>query len=191
MESKLVLDNLRDIVENNKKIGILVSGGFDSALLLYLCCEFEKDNEFFTFVVDRPNKSLYFNQIVIDWINKKFNKNLKSIVVGHKSYHHSAHVRAAIIEILNFPLDVLLGGDTAKPAELPSGPNRSKSQNSKVLQPFYELTKDKLVKISLDFGVSELLNITGTCGVGKIPACGECWPCQEKTWALNQNNISL
>jgi 7-cyano-7-deazaguanine synthase in queuosine biosynthesis len=187
----LILDNLRYIVNNNKKIGIFVSGGFDSALLLYLCCKFEKDNEFLTFVVDRPNKSLYYNQIVIDWINKKFNKNLNSIVVGDRNHHHSTHVRSAVIEVLNFSLDILLLGDTANPDILPVGPNRRKSLNPKVFQPFYEITKDKLVKMSLDFEVSELLNITGTCGVGKIPACGDCWPCQEKTWALNQNNISL
>lgn len=186
-----MLDNLKHIINNNKKIGIFVSGGFDSALLLFLCCEFEKDNEFFTFVIDRPNNSLYYNQIVIDWINKKFNKNLKSMVVGNKNQHHSSIITSAAIEVLNFPLDILLLGDTANPDMLLHGPNRIKSVNPKILQPFYELTKDKLIKISLDFKVSELLSITGTCGEGEMLACGKCWPCREKTWALNQNNINL
>ena len=82
-------------------------------------------------------------------------------------------------------------GDTANPDVLPPGPNRKKSSNPKVLQPFYEITKDKLVKLALEFQVDELLNITGTCGKGMIPDCGECWPCLEKNWALNQNNIIL
>ena len=188
---KLVLDNLKRVLNNNKKIGIFVSGGFDSALLLYLCCELGKDNEFFTFVIDRHNNSLHYNKIVIDWINKKFNKNLKSIIVGNKNHHHSVAVTLALFEVLKFPVDVFLLGDTANPSVLPLGPNRRKSSNPKVIQPFYDITKDKLVQISLKFQVEELLNITGTCGNDSIPACGECWPCQEKKWALTQNNISL
>jgi 7-cyano-7-deazaguanine synthase in queuosine biosynthesis len=184
-----MIDNLKDILKTHKKVGIFVSGGFDSALLLYLCCEFDNSNEFTIFVIDRPNKSLHFNNIVLDWINKKFNKNLKAILIGNKDAHHSVQVKLAVIDSIKFPLDVVLLGDTANPKELPPGPNRGKSTSSRVLRPFYEFTKDQLVKIALKFNVGELLDITGTCGEGKIPECGMCWPCQEKKWALLQNGI--
>jgi hypothetical protein len=184
-----MIENLKDILKMHKSIGIFVSGGFDSALLLYLCCKFGKDNEFFIFVIDRPNKSLYFNNIVMEWINKKFDKNLKPILIGNKNFHHFIQVKLAVFDAMQYPIDVLLLGDTANPVDLPSGPKRGKSTNPKILQPFYEHTKDYLIKIAFDLDVNELLDITGTCGRGEIPACGTCWPCQEKNWALSQNGI--
>jgi 7-cyano-7-deazaguanine synthase in queuosine biosynthesis len=186
-----MIDNLTSILKTHKTIGIFVSGGFDSALLLYLCCKLSKDNEFLIFVIDRPNKSLHFNNIVLEWINKKFNICLSAIEVGDKTTHHSVQVKLAIMDAIKYPADVLLLGDTANPKELPPGPNRGKSTSSKVLQPFYEVTKDQLVKLALEFNVGELLEITGTCGSGKIPECGICWPCQEKKWALSQNGIVI
>jgi 7-cyano-7-deazaguanine synthase in queuosine biosynthesis len=186
-----MIENLKDILRKHKTIGIFVSGGFDSALLLYLCCEFGKDNEFHIFVIDRPNKSLYFNARVLDWINRKFNKNLTATLIGNKNAHHSIQVKMAVIDALKFPLDVLLLGDTANPNELPPGPKRGKSFSPKILQPFYTSTKDHLVKLALEYNVRELLDITGTCGTGSIPACGTCWPCQEKAWALLKNGITI
>lgn len=186
-----MIDNIKDILKTHKTVGIFVSGGFDSALLLYLCCKFGKDNEFFIFVIDRPNKSLYFNKIVLDWINKKFNKNLMPILIGNKDAHHSVQVKLAVLDSMKFPMDVLLLGDTSNPKELPPGPPRGNSTSARVLQPFYQFTKDYLVKLALEFDVSELLDITGTCGEGEIPGCGICWPCQEKKWALLQNGFAV
>jgi hypothetical protein len=186
-----MIDNIKSILNTHKTIGIFVSGGFDSALLLYLCCKYSNDNEFLIFVIDRPNKSLYFNNVVIDWINKKFDRNLKSMLIGNKDAHHSVQVKLAVIDAMQSPAEVLLLGDTANPKDLSPGPNRGTSRNSKILQPFYEYTKDQLIKVALNFEVGELLDITGTCGNGTIPACGTCWPCQEKNWALLQNGISV
>ena len=109
--------------------------------------------------------------------------------VGTSLVHHSMQVISGIKEAKKFPIDVIILGDTKNPPNLPDGPTRPKSNDSRVLQPFFEITKDYLIKEAITLGIQDLIHITGTCGRGSNPACQECWQCQEKTWALKQNNL--
>ena len=186
----MLSQKIKEILIQHQTIGIFVSGGFDSALLLYLCHLLKNNNTFVLFTVARENNSVFYSKRVVDWIDAKFNINSKINFVGTSVVHHSVQVISGIKEAKKFPIDVIILGDTKNPPELPGGPTRPKSNDSRILQPFFEITKDYLIKEAITLGIQDLLDITGTCGRGLNPACQECWQCQEKTWALQKNNLA-
>lgn len=187
----MLSSRIKEILQNHRRIGIFVSGGIDSTLILYLCYLLKREeNEFLLFTVPRPNNSLHFSKQVLKWIDKKFLTTSKTHIVGTSDVHHSKQVLSGIITALQFPIDVIVLGDTRNPAELPGGPNRGLSTNLRVLQPFIDVTKDEIIKEIVNLGVQEIIDITGTCARGLSPECRECWPCQEKLWALAKNNLA-
>jgi 7-cyano-7-deazaguanine synthase in queuosine biosynthesis len=173
---------LTDILANNQRIGVFVSGGFDSALLLYMLYLYKSQHEIHVFVIDRPNDSLASAKKVINWIEERFGVTCLVHTVGNSNSHHSLHVITGLMDAKKFGLDVLLLGDTANPAELVGGPNRPISNSTVVQQPFITYTKDKLVRISSLLNVLELLDISHSCELPVV--CGQCWHCREKEWAI-------
>jgi 7-cyano-7-deazaguanine synthase in queuosine biosynthesis len=58
----------------------------------------------------------------------------------------------------------------------------------KLVYPFANMLKDKLVQIMFDEGQEDLANITHSCTERTEGRCNICWQCQERAWAFNQLN---
>ena len=182
----MLVNNIKEILANNKHIGIFISGGFDSALLLYLVKVFQQDNKISLFTVDRFNLSIKYSKVVCDWINEKFNDNLTVNIVGNPKTLPDLQVRSGFKDAFNYDVNIILLGDTTNPQEITGGYFRQLSQNPKIIQPFFSVTKDKLVELAKEYNVLELLNITHSCGENTDQECGVCWNCKEKIWAMNK-----
>ena len=205
-----IITDLEVLLEKYQSIGLLVSGGLDSTLLAYLLHDIVSKknltNTFQFFVVPRPDDSVLHVNRVVDYISKHFNIRPIIHVVCTGDLHHSKQVTSGIREALeNYDCDIFLSSITTNPPEkLPNyaygtflepdgtsydGPIRIKSWHSKLLDPFWDYTKEDTVKIIKDYNLIDIMNLTHTCTGSKSIRCNRCWQCCERSWAFNKNNF--
>ena len=117
---------------SNNRVGFLISGGFDSGLLLYASCLICKQNDiipnFVILTVPRYDDSVVHSNRIVSWINSSFDLSLHPMVVGNPDLHHSQQVLSGLQEAHKKNLaDLFLLADTANPPTLPNGPIRNRS----------------------------------------------------------------
>lgn len=195
----IILDDIIRIVKTFNRIGISVSGGFDSALLSYLIfetrAELGTDNivEFFT--VPRYDDSVIHAKRIIDFIDGRFNIGAYSThtIVGNPDIHHSLQVDSGLREMLACDrLDIILAGENIVPPEdeVPGGPIRYRGKPAKLYKPFFDYTKDVIIQLAIDKNLTEVMELSHTCTESKMYRCGNCWQCKERAWAFRQCNYT-
>lgn len=176
-------------LEENKKIGIMFSGGVDSTLLLYLLCKqgAEKNCTIVPFTIPRLTGALDYAYTIIDYFDYMLDIKLdETNIVGKQYDPHETFVGYGIAEAMNYELDYIYVGSTKNPdIEIEGSPNRFKYSYYKVKQPFFDLTKYDIVKMYHDLGIQDLLRLTHSCSVQRINECGQCFFCKEKQWAIS------
>ena len=176
----------------SKQYGIMLSGGLDSAILLYLLIQQEPKIQLQPFTIPKFDGSSLYADPIIDYVSKKFNVEIpKTILVGDPTIHHRLQSTIAVGEILrNYNIDFLFNALNQNPPELshlPGAPIRDKkSTHSKILLPFVEMHKDQILKLLEDF---ELVNLTHSCTEKKVGRCNVCWQCTERAWAFSRLGI--
>jgi hypothetical protein len=208
---KNILSDVEEVLEKYHKIGLMVSGGLDSSLLAYLLLHFkyknQKNNEIVFFVVPRPDDSVVHVNRVVDYLDNHFNQPKSTIhIVGTGELHHSKQVTSGMKDaVLNYDCDIYLSSTTTNPPELLpnyeygkfrepdgtpyNGPIRKKSWHPKLIDIFWDYTKEDTVKIVKDMNLVEIMNLTHTCTGSKLLRCEKCWQCCERAWAFNKNNF--
>jgi hypothetical protein len=187
----MIREPIKEVLLNNKKIGLFVSGGLDSGLLIYLVHvlrdELKTDNQFTVYTVSRPNNSLFHTHRILDWVYEKFGIRYNINQVGTDQVHHTLHVITGLKQAAKDDIDIFMLGDTKNPVEVENGPNRQVMKGAKRLsQPWGELTKDHIVQETIDSGLVDLMLISHSCERPDDGACGECWHCDERAWAFNK-----
>lgn len=196
METLSRLDSKKIVVEiqQNKKYGIMLSGGLDSAMLLYLILLENKFCNIQPFSIPKHDGSHRYVQGILEYFNTEFDIKLpEPIIVGHPDIHHSQQSRVAITELfLKYPVDYLFIGLNQNPP-LPWGnanwerPNRPlKSDDPRIILPFIELYKTHIVDLIFQHDQKYLLNLTHTCTEQTVGRCGQCFQCNERSWAFEQ-----
>ena len=190
------------IPPNVKKLGLMVSGGLDSALLLYLITKEIKDKqldvELMTYTVNKQNvnSTVHANNII------KIIENLNDIkinnaIVGSDEAHSDYEIIFGVSDALNrerktnIPLGILYLATTAVPEELAKeagAPARSRQTNFAVVQPWGAETKDNVVKLAVENKLFTLIENSHSCTTRSDYHCGGCWMCKERKWAFEKNN---
>ena len=191
-----------DIPDNVSTIGIMVSGGLDSAVLLYLLAKEIHDTDSFVklhvFCVPRPTDGSDCHTLaIIEYINVHIGNVISSYTVrGEVDMHHSSIVHLAYMDILDSGIvDCIFLGDTDNPdSDLPgvcptSWPNRLEDRRPMIHQPFLTYSKKYIVALCVLYDLQELAKLTHSCTVHKHKRCNECFQCQERIWAFNCNNL--
>ena len=184
---------LLPILNQDKKFGFFISGGFDSAVLLYICCLIRQQenlpSHFEIVTVPRHDDSRLHSARIVEWMNNKFNIDLTTSIVGNPDLHHSKQVWSGTTVVWN-KLDYLLYGDTINPPTLPNGPVRALENfwPNKVIRPFIRACKDNVVQLAIELELNELMKISHTCTESKTLRCNICWQCRERAWAFEVNN---
>jgi hypothetical protein len=177
---------------SDKTYGIMLSGGLDSAVLLYLLIKNNPLIKLQPFTIPKFDGSALYADPIIDHFNKKFGLSLpKTILVGDPTVFHREQSTTAVIEIFSkYPVDYLYNALNQNPPELthmPGAPNRStKSSHPKILLPFVDLYKDQILNYMFDNGQEDLINITHSCTEQQQGRCNKCWQCTERKWAFKQ-----
>jgi 7-cyano-7-deazaguanine synthase in queuosine biosynthesis len=194
-----IIAKIDSILLQNKTIGIFVSGGFDSTLLVYLMHtardRLDSKNIFKFFVVPQHNQVVKHATRVINSIDEKFNiVPTELCFVGNPDLHHTEQVISGVRQLFSnmdtYKVDMVLLGDTTNPDELPDGPIRIQSVYPRIYQPFYDYTKDAVVQICIDMSLDDVMTLTHTCTEQVDGRCNECWQCKERAWAFKQCNYT-
>lgn len=176
----------------NRTYGLLLSGGLDSAILLYLLVKNNPNINLTIFTIPKYDGSALYAGPIVDHFNKKFNLNIPSpVFVGNPDAHHTEQSTTAIVEILsNYKIDYLFMGVNTNPPELndlDGAPKRKlTSPNPKLIYPFAHMLKDEIIKIMFDEEQTDLMNLTHSCTEQQLGRCNRCWQCTERAWAFKQ-----
>lgn len=181
-------------IDESKKYGILLSGGIDSAILLYLLLKTSPSINLRTYTVAKTDGALEHSNRIVEHFNKKFTANIPAPgVVGDPTLHHSMQVVSAVHAAYKKGVTHrLFIGTNQNPPELAGlvgAPNRPIGSPSKyVLLPFIDLYKSHILDFMYQFNQEDLVNITHSCTEQPVGRCNSCWHCSERTWAFRQLN---
>jgi hypothetical protein len=172
--------------------GILLSGGLDSAILLYLLVSVNPKIKIQPFTISKTDGAYLYADPIIEHFNSKFNLSIpKTIVVGDPTVHHRLQSTTAVTDIFEkHPVDTLYIGINQNPPELSKldgAPKRNtKSNDPRIVFPFVDLYKHNILQFMYDANQEELINITHSCTEQQVGRCNQCWQCTERKWAFKQ-----
>ncbi len=181
-------------IDFTKRYGIMLSGGLDSAILLALIVKEFPTINIQPFSVPKYDGSYHYVKSIIDFINERYSTHVPSTrIVGNPDLHHSQQNASGVKEIFeNNYVDFLFIGLNQNPpllANLPSAPKRPKqSVSPKIILPFIEFYKDKILNLFYENNLEDLINLTHSCTEMTDSRCNTCWQCQERAWAFRQLN---
>lgn len=199
----MLIDTLDLSIEINipgsaSTIGLMLSGGMDSALLGYLLLKEINEKKlstkisFFNVPNDLDNADTYSNRIK-NYYEKHFNKSIKLISVGksglphNKIINYGAKIAINYVDVLysgvnqNPPLDIGVAGPIRRSPNLPDEPNAK--------FPFVKLYKTHILEIYKQLDIIDLAYIAHSCTESKYSTCNHCFQCKERQWAFDSLGI--
>jgi hypothetical protein len=187
------------IPQDARTIAVLVSGGADSAILLYILAHESKKHgvKIVTFTVPRTDGAYVYSPKIVEIVNALGNFNLPMpISVGNPQCHHSQQTRSGHREILSTRPDidyiyygsqkVALGLVLENTYILPERPNKAYYAESKSVCPFFDLTKEHTIDMYYKLGIEELLEYSHSCTFTPDGRCNQCYNCVERKWAFDR-----
>jgi hypothetical protein len=184
------------------RIGVMVSGGADSAILLYLLAKLKIESlnptQLITFTVPKKiDGALAFSDTIVSYINNLLEIDLNSPhPVGNLDSHYSEIIKTGAYEAVNqFNLDcIIFGSQQVPPPEFkmlglyPARPNEV-NQYEKVYCPFALVDKRHTLDLYRIYNRLDLLSLTHSCTETAMGRCYKCFNCSERLWALNSLGI--
>lgn len=188
-----------ELPANKKRIGVMLSGGADSAVLLYLLALERKlgetDHELIPFTVARPDGAWNYVQPIVNWIKAKLDIDLPDpIQVGDPTLHHSQQGRSGELQAKkDFNIEHFFYGSqqhppVPMPGDYPARPDRVDLPGTTI--PFALVDKRHTLDLYNVFNVWPLIELTHSCTAQTEGRCGECYNCKEREWALSELGVT-
>ena len=182
---------------NKKNILFAISGGADSAILLYILAkmnkEYKTEHYFTLFTVPRPDGGANYSPKIVKWISNKLDINLpEPMIYGDGNLPHQIVVKVPIKELLDTnKYDLLYIAENKVPPIGVTGPIRAPKQHyeGKSL-PFWGVTKECTIDLYYQENIPELLELTHSCTEQVIGRCNICFQCKERAWAFSQLGLT-
>jgi hypothetical protein len=173
-----------------RKVGVLVSGGMDSALLYYLLVKLNFEQGFThkitPYTILRKDGSCRFAQDVIDYVHRQFGLTSTSTeVVGDPTLHENLQVESGCADVLKKENIIYLGLIEEMAAFTIGWRDPIKWEETDTrLYPLKNLNKSHIVDLIYYFNQEPLFELTHSCNMpGK---CGSCNGCNERQWGFDQ-----
>ena len=184
------------IPEDCTQINVLVSGGADSALLLYLLVlENRTRNLPIVCYGMGKRKNLFHIENVVQWISdnlhvqcrvqitEKFffiRKFVESILLISES---NSYVFSACNKVVEnqFTPTRYIAGDTP--------PVRGPAFNEMHVRPFIDMDKIEVSELYKHHHLQDLFLKTHSCGTDIHDHCGECYFCLERAWGVDNSGL--
>ena len=188
-------------IPETEKIGVFVSGGLDSAILLCMIVqELQETNRAIpieTFTVKKHDGSTEYAPCVINWI--KYHYNIDIIINNHienEDIDDGRVGRECIMSLLEQnPSTLFYMGISRQPS-----PDIKVFHNNLMIKypdefgqlkfPFLNMIKPNMVDLYSKLNVSELIPFTHSCTVLADDFCDNCYSCEERAWAFEELNIN-
>lgn len=186
-----------------KKHSILLSGGLDSAVLLYLMLKDSQGSlDLQIFTIPKHDGSYKFVPQIIKYFEELFNVKLPdTILVGNPDAYHRDQVVTGINDIKSkYNVDYLYIATNQNPPrdtfsysgfrDIESINIRPRVQHpdKSIIQPFLFLTKAHIVDAMMKLNQNYLSNITHSCTQLTESRCNVCFQCMERKWAFGLLN---
>lgn len=175
------------------RIGVLVSGGLDSALLYYLIRKLTlSDNRFSVvpYIITRNDGSSRYAQPVIDYVHEILGiEQQYATKLDIDETDSELQVAAGMRELRNTDRNLIYIGiiQTLEEHALHGVPKPYVPTNSERFNyPLKDLTKAHIVQLIIQLGLEKLFTLTHSCVYDIDTPCGDCNRCNERAWAFNQ-----
>ena len=190
-----------NIIPQYERIGVLVSGGTDSTLLLYQLSKTHPKSKLYLWSGSRLDDGQFnlkhINDILVEL---KLNNIGANNIVTFKDREDGKQKRSKLHKqfVDMFNLDCMVNGFTLNPPEdLGKGRDEKrdtvrseKSENNGITyyMPFVKLTKKDIAKRYEDYGIRDsLFPLTVSCEAVEPPRpCKKCWWCKERHWGFGE-----
>lgn len=172
-----------------RRLGVLVSGGLDSAILYYLVRTLADERYTVTpFVINRNDKADSFALNVINYVNtflNKPNQDITYVDINETDSNLQVWAGTKKIEELNVN-KIYVGLIQTLPEHALNVPTPViPAESLKTTYPFRNLNKSHIVDMIFKLGLEELFKITHSC-VYNNTRCNVCNRCNERRWAFNE-----
>ena len=188
-------------IESNKDIGLLLSGGLDSSVVLHLLNQANKNSHYYIFTMNKEDDSVDHVTELLRY--HKFNSNTyERITIDLSEYGTTEESKGAwafIKEKYWDKIDVLYNGNTGPPpreaGNFPEYFYRSRSKEAlkkykKFKMPFIEFDKRHTVWMANYFALQNIITYSHTCTAWAQGSCGECWQCLERQWGFKSHGLT-
>jgi Queuosine biosynthesis protein QueC len=175
-----------------KRIGVLVSGGMDSALLYYLLVKLNVEQGFThtvtPYTILRKDGSPQYAQSIIDYVHDLFQlPYIATQVVGDPTLHEGMQVESGAKDVLLLSKsNVIYLGLIEELAAFTIGwrdPIKW-TEPADRRYPLMNLNKSHIVDLIIQFKQEKLFEMTHSCNMfGK---CNNCNGCNERSWGFKQ-----
>jgi 7-cyano-7-deazaguanine synthase in queuosine biosynthesis len=176
-----------------RRIGVLVSGGLDSALLYYLIRKLTLTDSRFSVVpytITRNDGSSQYAQPVIDYVHQILGiEQQYSTKLDIDETDSELQVAAGMRELRNTNRNLIYIGiiQTLEEHALHGVPKPYVPKNSEMFNyPLKDLTKAHVVQLIIQLGLEKLFTLTHSCVYDIDIPCGVCNRCNERAWAFSQ-----
>lgn len=193
-------------LKQHRRIGMFVSGGFDSALLLYLVNEInnltfkkEKNRSVLTaYTVPKYDGSYDHSPNIVRWVNP----NIEIKTVGDRDLPHNKQVGSGVKEVMaSGEQDQIYIAHTIVHdwMDFPGGLKVVRQENKHpefIFMPYMDKQLDKSDTVRLASNLlsvdqfKEICEITHSCTQTTGKRCGICWHCQERAWGFEKANLT-
>jgi len=176
-----------------RKIGVLVSGGLDSALLYYLIKKLTLSDDRYSvmpYTITRNDGSARHAQPVIDYIHENLGiEQQDSIKLDISETDSELQVAAGMQELYKTNRNRIFIGiiQTLEEHAMHGVPKPYVPTNSEMFNyPLKDLTKAHVVELIIQLGLEKLFTLTHSCVYDIDIPCGVCNRCNERAWAFSQ-----
>lgn len=197
-------------LDPSKKHFLLMSGGFDSAVLLcLLAIESARTGVNIQPAINIGSGSLMLASAIVSYVNEKYGTTIPlPISMGDSNAHHTKKTQSIIDEItkteelgmavinqriwqaINEPPNVVLGDMDGTPGYRPI---RAKPKSELMVSPFAALDKSQIVYLAHELGVLEPISSLSSSCTNKMPSgarCQKCFQCTERAWAFRTQGLT-
>lgn len=182
-------------LQENKNIGVLVSGGMDSAIMYYLLTKLNiENNNLFNitpYTILKKEGSKKYALPIINYVQKKFDLQTTGLnVVGDNTLPERIQVDSGIKDVFNKGNDfVYVGIISAREEHRINWRKCVFVEEVRKKYPLLNLEKSHVVDLYIKYNLLDLLKLTYSCANDELNACGSCNGCNERQWGLNQMGL--
>jgi len=185
-----------ELPKEPSRIGVLVSGGLDSAILYYLIAKQNKElgspHVVQPFTVMRKEGSRYFARLVITHVHTVLNLPYVDLfMVGNNTLPEEQQVRSGVIHSQALGYKPVYSGLIIQlPQHMINWQPIPYTETENFKAPLKNLDKKQIVDLVVEQKQEALFYITHSCSVLEIGRCNECNGCNERSWAFEQLNLT-
>jgi len=177
----------------HRRIGVLVSGGLDSALLYYLIRKLTLSDDRYSvipYTIIRNDGSSRYAQPVIDYVHEILGVEQQyATKLDIDETDSELQVAAGMRELRNTDRNLIYIGiiQTLEEHALHDVPKPYVPTNSELFNyPLKDLNKAHIVQLIVQLGLEKLFTLTHSCVYDIDTPCGVCNRCNERDWAFTQ-----